>query len=326
MQKLNDLDVDFKKRTLLLGGTGSGKTKLMLDVAKSLEKECTVIFIDTKGDATEAFVRQTENVKVIDKNTSYNILKLDGKSGDRKHQVSLAKIRILDALNTLHDERTDFKLISKLLDQLYENNDSPTLEDLHKLLQDNGDKAPDALVFLSGEKELTNMFYRDDSLNLEELLTAGTSLAVKLPNCSSIVLTEFALQIIMRGIWNASRLRLTEKGKDTPIVIMIDEFTKIGNMEIINDIVKQGRTLGIGIILASQLGRFLNQDDTLDELIANCDNKIIGILSGEESQKLASLMGAIGIDSSFSSNGRFEWTLLSHSGDKEILVNFTTRE
>ena len=339
MQKFKDLDVDFKKRTLLLGSTGSGKTRLMQDIAKRLEKECAIIFIDTKGDDTEQFIKQNENVKVIDKNASYNILKLDG-NGSRQRQVHIASGRVLGMLGSLVDATTEtkvFSLIAKLLDQLYENNDAPTLKDLHALLtkdkiseETGNSKLLDLLAIISGEKDFAGMFYGDGSVNLEELLTAGTSTVVKLPEHSSIDLTRFGLQTIIHGIWSAANVK-KEKGDDTPVVILFDEFTKIRNLDIITDIVRQGRTMGVGIVLSSQLGPFIGLGDkTIEELLADCDNKIIGAVHDDDGQELARLMGAIGLDSTFSSNEYREWTLLSHKvhvdGDTELLINFTSNE
>lgn len=63
MLKLQDLkDVDFKKRTIILGGTGSGKTHLLNKTAKSLQEQgCAVIFIDSNGLNANDFLKECKD-------------------------------------------------------------------------------------------------------------------------------------------------------------------------------------------------------------------------------------------------------------------------
>ena len=92
------------------------------------------------------------------------------------------------------------------------------------------------------------------------------------------------MKIIVNSIWFVINRRSDTQDEKTPVILAIDEFTKIDG-ELINDILEQGRSQGISLLLANQNLEQI-EDKMLQNLLANTHVKMIGIMADEEAEKL----------------------------------------
>lgn len=72
----------------------------------------------------------------------------------------------------------------------------------------------------------------------------------------------------------------------TPVILALDEFQNIQNLQAIPTILSQARSFGLGLILAHQNSKQLDEDLFLT-IVGNCATQFAGRISGYDAQRLA---------------------------------------
>ena len=92
-------------------------------------------------------------------------------------------------------------------------------------------------------------------------------------------------------IWHAVKKRAAETDRNdrVPIVLALDEFQRIGDMNLIGTLLAQARGYGMGLILAHQNASQIEKK-TLEGIMGNCSTMIFGRLSGSDASKIATMV------------------------------------
>lgn len=72
----------------------------------------------------------------------------------------------------------------------------------------------------------------------------------------------------------------------TPVILALDEFQNIQNLQAIPTILSQARSFGLGLVLAHQNSKQLDEDLFLT-IVGNCATQFAGRISGYDAQRLA---------------------------------------
>ena len=214
------------------------------------------------------------------------------------------------------------KVVSDVLEYMYLNNDAPTLDGLYKLLLDlprvdgllktiyTALGRPDSELKLAVgivtpslfepvlnrlekfvvDPTLYHMFcQRKSTVNFHDLIEAGHYTVVRFSE-SDIPLDsiDLAMQTFVMKLWfEVLNRSTTESLKErTQVILALDEFQKISSMPIMETMIKQGRSKGLGLVLAHQTLSQIS-DHVFDVITGNFTVQMSGRLDGISAAKLA---------------------------------------
>ena len=148
---------DFSRHIYCVGGTGSGKTSLIREIAKHLEVSHlngtfpnAFIYLDPKGDDSLKFIQQCsksslshdDNVNFLDPiETDFSINPLElpkYKPEERQETVSRYVGYFMEILKEWYRQQQSFvqmeRIFRVLLFYMYQNNDAPTFLDMYDII------------------------------------------------------------------------------------------------------------------------------------------------------------------------------------------------
>ena len=147
---------DFSRHIYCVGGTGSGKTSLIREIAKHLEISNlngtfpnAFIYLDPKGDDSLKFIQQCSKDSMNDNNVNFldpietdfsiNPLELPKyNSEERQETVSRYVGYFMEILKEWYNQQQSFiqmeRIFRVLLFYMYQNNDAPTFLDMYDII------------------------------------------------------------------------------------------------------------------------------------------------------------------------------------------------
>ncbi len=148
---------DLSRHVYLVGGSGCGKTTLIMHLAKHLEIanlsgtiKSAFVYIDVKDEDANLFLRQSAqasiekgNVIFLDinhTNFAINLLELPRYRDDESRENIIARKigNVMDMFKEFYDQQQTFvrmeRILKLLLNYLYQNTDSPTMLDLYQII------------------------------------------------------------------------------------------------------------------------------------------------------------------------------------------------
>lgn len=147
---------DFSRHIYCVGGTGSGKTSLIREIAKHLEVSNlngtfpnAFIYLDPKGDDSLKFIQQCSENSMSDSNVNFldpietdfsiNPLELPRYNPDeRQETVSRYVGYFMEILKEWYNQQQSFiqmeRIFRVLLFYMYQNNDAPTFLDMYDII------------------------------------------------------------------------------------------------------------------------------------------------------------------------------------------------
>ena len=139
-------------------------------------------------------------------------------------------------------------------------------------------------------KKMSQMFCRRKStINFRDLIKPGHYTVVRFSE-SDIALDKIglAMQAFVMKLWFEVSFRsATVSIKDrTQVVLALDEFQKIKSIEVLETMISQARSKGLGLILAHQNLKQLD-DKELSSITTNFGIQMAGHLEGNDAQRLA---------------------------------------
>ena len=147
---------DFSRHIYCVGGTGSGKTSLIREIAKHLEISNlngtfpnSFIYLDPKGDDSLKFIQQCSKNSINDGNVNFldpietdfsiNPLELPKYSPEKRQEtVSRYVGYFMEILKDWYNQQQSFvqmeRIFRVLLFYMYQNNDAPTFLDMYDII------------------------------------------------------------------------------------------------------------------------------------------------------------------------------------------------
>ena len=130
---------------------------------------------------------------------------------------------------------------------------------------------------------------RNSTVSFDELFRPGNQTVVRLARSElPPKATDMAMQSFVLLLWLAILKRADKVGtKDlTPVVLILDEFQVVANITVLETMIEQARSKGLGLVLAHQtLGQL--DKKLLDDILGNCSVRIAGHMGGMEAGHLA---------------------------------------
>ena len=219
------------------------------------------------------------------------------------------------------------RLLKLVLQLLYHSVDSPTMADLHRLvmmfrrsgaierikrqyrvpnkqfiqaLESAASMRDDVWTpvlnriepFVTDEYLRRHFGVRKTTVKFGQLLKPGTVVLIRISDTQTPEIAHKVLLMSMVAkIWYAVKKRAaeTDKSKRVPVVLALDEFQRIGDMNLVGTLLAQARSYGMGLILAHQNASQIEKK-TLESIMGNCSTMIFGRLSGSDASKIASMV------------------------------------
>ena len=208
--------VDFSRHIYAVGGTGSGKTSLIREIAKHLEESNrnesfpnSFIYLDPKGDDSLKFIQQCKEESIsngtihfldpIKTNFSINPLELPKYSVDQREEtVSRYVGYFMEIVKEWYGQQQTFvqmeRIFRVLLFYMYLKNDAPTFLDMY-----------DIIINLQEEQEkFLQVMFKALGMPGDELKQALTSIATLRPESFTPLLNrveQFATDPILRKVF-----------------------------------------------------------------------------------------------------------------------------
>ena len=219
------------------------------------------------------------------------------------------------------------RLLKLVLQLLYHSVDSPTIADLHRLvmmfrkdgaierikrqyripnkqfiqaLESAASMRDDVWTpvlnriepFVTDEYLRRHFGVKKTTIKFSQLLKPGTVVLIRISDTQT---PEIAHRVVLMSmvakIWHAVKKRAAETDRNdrVPIVLALDEFQRIGDMNLIGTLLAQARGYGMGLILAHQNASQIEKK-TLEGIMGNCSTMIFGRLSGSDASKIATMV------------------------------------
>ena len=218
------------------------------------------------------------------------------------------------------------RIMRNLLEYLYLNDDSPTFTDLHSMILRIQDKKRnhlqamyDSLGRPSGELDaalrsiatmdaksfepvlnrldifavnasMRHMFCRRKStVQFREIIQPGHYTVVRFSesdipmNVINLAMQTFVLKLWFEVLARSSRVPIRER---TQVVLALDEFQKVKGISVLETMIAQARSKGLGLVLAHQSLKQLDEGD-LSGITTNFGIQMAGHLEGSDAQRLA---------------------------------------
>lgn len=205
----------------------------------------------------------------------------------------------LDMYKVVHELATNDTNPVEVLTGIYGKPDA----ELEKSLNQLRDKKSDAyesffnrLEQIKITKIFREMFCREKStVRVDDIIQPGHYTVFRLSKTNIPEdLVNLVMETIIAQIWFAVRQRAAKYATDPTtnicqIILVVDEFWMLEEFALIKEILAQGRSMGLGMLLATQSITQVNSSD-LGEILANTNIKLIGRVTGGESKQLATMI------------------------------------
>lgn len=243
------------------------------------------------------------------------------------------------------------RIMYNLLSYLYVHQDKPTFRDMYEIilkiqadkkrylpviyssLGKPGDELDSALTSIAGmdaksfepvlhrlekfvvDPTLNHMFcQRKSTVNFRDLIKAGNYTVVRFSE-SDIPLDsiDLAMQTFVMKLWFEVLNRSTTESlkEHTQVILALDEFQKMKDISVLETMISQARSKGLGLVLAHQSLKQLNPND-LSIITTNFGIQMAGHLEGEDAQRLANAWDpnyANDIKNMISTQAKYHWTV-----------------
>ena len=151
------------------------------------------------------------------------------------------------------------------------------------------DSALSRLTKFKTDKLLRNMFCtRHSTMSFADLIKPGAHTVVRFSesNVPSQALT-LAIQAFVLKLWFEvlERSNRTDIGSRTQVILALDEFQKLQGMDILDDLIAQARSKGLGLILSHQNLTQIN-DSLLRSITGNFGLQMAGRINGSDALRL----------------------------------------
>lgn len=219
------------------------------------------------------------------------------------------------------------RVFRALLFYLYSKHDAPTFTDLHDIvlrLQDGGEDAlpqimdalgaPDAYMVraLKGisvlksdaftpllnrveqfatDPMLRRMFaVRRGTVDFKEIIQPGRYTVIKIsPLNTPHHIQPLAIQAIILKLWFAVQERASVVSEErTQVVLALDEFQVLGDLQVLHTMLEQARSLGLGLVLSHQTIEQIN-DRQLALITGNSGTQLAGKVHGRDASRMAQI-------------------------------------
>lgn len=221
------------------------------------------------------------------------------------------------------------RIFRALLFYMYLKHDAPTFIDMHDIivrLQENGDGALVGLANLYGEPDgemkrallsiaklktdaftpllnrieqfttdptLKRMFsVRHGTVDFEELILPGRYTIVRIsPLNMPYHVQSLAMQTFVLKLWFAiqERANRTDPEQRTQVVLALDEFQIVKDLQALQLMLEQARSLGLGLVLAHQTTEQIS-DRQLSLITGNSGTQFVGRVNGRDAVRMAQML------------------------------------
>ena len=139
-------------------------------------------------------------------------------------------------------------------------------------------------------KQMRQMFCRRKStINFRELIEPGHYTVVRFSESDialdkiNLAMSAFVMKLWFEVSYRSSTVAIKDR---TQVVLALDEFQKLKNIEVLETMISQARSKGLGLILAHQSLKQLDDKD-LSSITTNFGMQMAGHLEGNDAQRLA---------------------------------------
>ena len=332
---------DIMQHTYILGASGCGKTTVISNLIKHLEMSkpddirfATICF-DIKDVDSFDMARQSDpgsDVIFLDMNQTdfgINLLELpEYKYGKRDTLVSYMVDHVISLFKEFYSQSQTFvqmeRMLKLMLYLLYENMDSPTLSDMHRLVMEfkkdgavtrikRSYKIPtrefvmalesvaamrdDAWapilnrieVFVTDKYVIRHFGVRKTTVKFSKIIRPGVKIFIRISDTDTPEISHrLAIMSLVAKIWFDVKKRAADtldRKKRIPIVMILDEFQRIGDMKMLTTMLTQGRTYNLALMLSHQNTDQIEKS-VLEAIMGNCATKILGRTSGTDATRL----------------------------------------
>lgn len=251
------------------------------------------------------------------------------------------------------------RIFRLLLQYLYQNSDSPTMIDIHDLiikLQEKNeniinsiyeklgtpsreiDKALRSVSSLDGgaftpllnrieqfatDPILKKLFcVKKSTVNFSELIQPGHITVVRMSelNLAEHVRT-LALQAFVIKLWFAIQERANEVLQENrkQVILFLDEFHKLGDIQLLHPMISESRSMKLGLFLAHQTIGQINKE-LFEEIVGNCQIQFSGRISGTIAGIVAKAWDPTyksQIEGILATQANFRWTIRTNAPQGE---------
>ena len=139
-------------------------------------------------------------------------------------------------------------------------------------------------------KQMRRMFCRRKStISFRELIEPGHYTVVRFSESDialdkiNLAMSAFVMKLWFEVSYRSSIVPIKDR---TQVVLALDEFQKLKNIEVLETMISQARSKGLGLILAHQSLKQLDDKD-LSSITTNFGMQMAGHLEGNDAQRLA---------------------------------------
>jgi len=294
----------------VIGATGTGKSTLLAnEVVQAFESKACCIVIDPHGNLAFDIVRAVspsdlKNVYLLDPlrvRFSLNPLELP-EYGNRELVVERIIGEITEYFRKLYGRQYWGPSLNRIFQEglraLYERDDSPTFrelydlvsgkiqhrefhEELKRLPRGRTDSVLNKLAPFVKNRFLGRMLCgKPSTVRIEELMKPGMLVIFRLSKgeLSEMVSTLLGSAVITK-LWFA----VLSREECFPVILVMDEFQLFSHVEILGNMISEGRKYGLGVMLAHQHTKQV-PEALLNDITGNAGVKIAFRISGEDGQ------------------------------------------
>jgi len=300
------------------GATGTGKSTLLANQAvQAFESGACCVVIDPHGDLALDVARAVnpgnlDRVYFLDPlrvHFSLNLLELPAETASREIAVEKMIGEITEFFRKLYGRQYRGPSLNRIFQEglraLYERDDSPTLKDLHDLVngkirheefENELKKLPrgrtDAVLnklapFVRNRFISKILCSKPASVRIEELLKPGRLVIFRLSKGElSEAIAALLGSAVITQLWFAA----ISRKERFPVILVVDEVQMFSHLETIGSIVSEGRKYGLALISAHQHLRQL-PEKLINDLLGNAGIKVVFRVSAEDARILARSVG-----------------------------------
>jgi len=298
---------DIFRHQYVLGATGTGKSTLINhEVLEAFRQGLCTWVIDPHGDLAQDIVESVypedlEDVYLFDPlkvRFSLNPFELPKYEGTTQREIMVERMigEMVSFMKKLYGSRywgpSLNRIFQNALRRLYEDDDSPTFEEMLNLVKkqldgyddfyEELDRLPrgrtDAVInklepFVKNDLLRELFCQKISSVDIDEFLQPGKLVVWRLPKGElSDMNTGLIGSALITKLWLTGVSR--QRDKRTPVFVCIDEFQNFAHLQTLSDVVTEGRKYGIGLLLAHQHTKQV-PERLLGDVLGNTATKII---------------------------------------------------
>ena len=162
--------------------------------------------------------------------------------------------------------------------------------------------------------QMKQMFsVRKSTINFAELIEPGHYTVVRFSQSDiasdkiNLAMAAFVMKLWFMIMFRSSAVKIKDR---TQVVLALDEFQELKNIGVLKTMIAQARSKGLGLILAHQSIKQLN-DEELGSITTNFGIQMAGHLEGQEAQRLANAWDpkyVNEIKENIATQPKFRWT------------------